>query len=234
MRFPKFKKRNKIKYTTKEVLQLAGLAILFVATIIFQQTCMYKEYNDRNFATVLLSPPATPTPDPLIVANATLTNDNQYMRREIASRAKEFEESRSKRQRIINTINKNLGGKLANKGEYIYNASVANDIPPFLVVAIVCHETGAGKARNSSLYSHNNVGGFFANGKLIYYKTVEQSISAMCSHLKTYYIDRGLTTIDRIGAVYCPVGINDHGTNKYWVPNVTNNFVKLMNESGVL
>ena len=42
--------------------------------------------------------------------------------------------------------------------------------------------------------------------------------------LKTYYFEKGLNTIEEIGAKYCPVGAaNDpNGLNKYWVGGVTN------------
>ena len=182
----------------------------------------------------LMSLPPTPTPDPLIEANTQLAFDNGYMRVELTSRAKEFEASRSKQAKIISTINHNLGGKLSNKGEFIFRASVANEVPPFLVVAIMAHETGAGKDKRSCLWTHNNVGGFFSGSRLKYYKTVEASIVEMCKNVKKYYIDRGLTTIERFGAVYCPVGINDNGTNKEWVPAVTRNYIKMMNEVGTL
>jgi len=208
-------------------------ALLFMA-MYTQVRWLPHEHDDRNIITMAFSPPATPTPDPVLVENETLKTDNSYMRQEISSRAAEFDKQRSKQAKIISVINKNLGGKLANKGEYIYRASVSSEVPPFLVVAIMMHETGNGKDKSSCLWTHNNVGGFFEGSRLKHYKTVEQSINEMCANVKRYYIDQGLTTIERFGAKYCPIGASNdpRGLNKHWVPTVTKNYIHLLNSSG--
>lgn len=224
--------KNKIKL--KDLGTAAIIVVLLFLTLLLKENLLPQEYDGRNIVTELFSPLPTPTPDSVLTENETLKTENGYMRQEIASRAKEFEASRSRQQKIINVINKNLGGKLANKGEYIYRASVANEVPAFLVVAIMKHETGSGIDKSSCLWSHNNVGGFFDGNHLKYYKTVEQSINEMCINVKRYYIDQGLTTIEKFGARYCPVGINDNGTNKYWVPAINRNYIKLLNELGTL
>ena len=230
-----FRKQYKPLKITRQGISAAVimLALLFFAMMV-QASYMPQEHSDNIFIAPF-APMVTPTPDPNIIENETLKNDNGFMRVEISSRAAEFDKQRSKQAKIINVINKQLGGKLANKGEYIYKASIANEIPPFLPTSIMIQETGAGRDRTGSLYSHNNVGGFMGDNGLIHYKSVEQSISKMCEHLKRYYVDKNITSITAIGKIYCPVGAKNDPTNlnKYWKPAVTDNYIKLLNECGI-
>ena len=99
-----------------------------------------------------------------------------------------------------------------------------------LAIAISIHETG-----NYTSYlfkSQNNVGGMWngAKGEFYSYDTLEDGIDAYISNLKYNYIDVGLTTIEEIGNIYCPVGINDNGDNKYWTPKVTKYYKELGGE----
>lgn len=99
-----------------------------------------------------------------------------------------------------------------------------------LAIAISMHETG-----NYTSYifkNQNNVGGMWngAKGEFYSYDTLEDGIDAYISNLKYNYIDVGLTTIEEIGNIYCPVGINDNGDNKYWTPKVTKYYKELGGE----
>lgn len=99
-----------------------------------------------------------------------------------------------------------------------------------LAIAISIHETG-----NYTSYifkNQNNVGGMWngAKGEFYSYNTLEDGIDAYISNLKYNYIDVGLTTIEEIGNIYCPVGINDNGDNKYWIPKVTKYYKELGGE----
>lgn len=108
---------------------------------------------------------------------------------------------------------------------YIYNGAIAYGLDhnqALLVVAISRHETGGWA---SNLYvNNNNFGGLYNSSakKFFSYETKEEGLNAMLKTLKKYYFDKGLTTIESIGAKYCPVGANDNGSNKYWVGSVTN------------
>ena len=99
-----------------------------------------------------------------------------------------------------------------------------------LAIAISTHETG-----NYTSYifkNQNNVGGMWngAKGEFYSYDTLEDGIDAYISNLKYNYIDVGLTTIEEIGNIYCPIGINDNGDNKYWTPKVTKYYKELGGE----
>ena len=99
-----------------------------------------------------------------------------------------------------------------------------------LAIAISMHETGN---YASYLFKYqNNVGGMWngAKGEFYSYDTLEDGIDAYISNLKYNYIDVGLTTIEEIGNIYCPVGINDNGDNKYWIPKVTKYYKELGGE----
>lgn len=94
-----------------------------------------------------------------------------------------------------------------------------------LLKAIWKHETGNGTSK--AWLQYNNPGGLMywnkSKGKMDFYKfkTQNDGIMKMAEILRKYYLDQGLTTIEQIGAKYCPVGTNDNGYNKYWIPKVT-------------
>ena len=99
-----------------------------------------------------------------------------------------------------------------------------------LAIAISIHETWY---YTSYIFKNqNNVGGMWngAKGEFYSYDTLEDGIDAYISNLKYNYIDVGLTTIEEIGNIYCPVGINDNGDNKYWIPKVTKYYKELGGE----
>lgn len=107
---------------------------------------------------------------------------------------------------------------------YIYNNAIAYGFDhnqALLVVAISRHETANW---TSSLYvNSNNFGGLYNSSakKFFSYETKEDGLNAMLRTLSKGYFEKGLTTIEDIGAKYCPVGANDNGSNKYWVGSVT-------------
>ena len=107
---------------------------------------------------------------------------------------------------------------------YIYNSAIEYGLDhnqALLVVSISRHETGGW---SSSLYvNNNNFGGLYNSSakKFFSYETKEDGLNAMLNTLSKSYFNKGLTTIESIGAKYCPVGANDNGTNQYWVGSVT-------------
>lgn len=107
---------------------------------------------------------------------------------------------------------------------YIYNSAIEYGLDhnqALLVVSISRHETGGW---SSSLYvNNNNFGGLYNSSakKFFSYETKEDGLNAMLNTLSKGYFNKGLTTIESIGAKYCPVGANDNGSNQYWVGSVT-------------
>ena len=94
-----------------------------------------------------------------------------------------------------------------------------------LAIAISKHETGV--YTSVAFKEMNNVGGNFRNGSLMVFEDVDKGIDFFISNLKNNYIDMGLDTIELIQPKYCPIGINDHGDNKYWVSGVTKYYKEL-------
>lgn len=98
-----------------------------------------------------------------------------------------------------------------------------------LAIAISKHETGT--YTSLAFKDLNNVGGMMywtEKGMLLKrYDTLEEDIEAFVSNLKRNYIDMGLTSIEEIQKKYAPVGINDNGTNQYWVSGVSKYYEEL-------
>jgi len=90
-----------------------------------------------------------------------------------------------------------------------------------LVVAISTHETGYWTSK--AFTKNYNFGGIMTSKGLKSYSTYEEGLDHFVSVLKNYYFDKGLTTIEQIGAKYCPVGAENDpkGLNVNWVPSVT-------------
>lgn len=90
-----------------------------------------------------------------------------------------------------------------------------------MIVAISKHETGNWTSR--AFKNKNNFGGVMCNTGLKQYSSFEEGLNGFVNLLKNRYFNRGLDTVDKIGAVYCPVGASNdpHGLNQHWVPNVT-------------
>lgn len=108
----------------------------------------------------------------------------------------------------------------------IYNTSIKNGLTheqALLVVSISKHETGYWKS--DAFTKANNFGGIMCNGatQIKSYNSYEEGLNDFVRILKNYYFDLGLTTVEQIGAKYCPVGAkNDpNGLNQYWVSGVS-------------
>ena len=107
----------------------------------------------------------------------------------------------------------------------IYNKGIEKGLTKeqsLLLVAISKHETGNWTSK--AFKEKHNFGGIMSSstGQLKVYKNQNEGLEGFVNLLKTKYFEKGLNTIEKIGAKYCPVGSkNDTGVNKYWIPNVT-------------
>ncbi len=107
----------------------------------------------------------------------------------------------------------------------IYNKGIEKGLTKeqsLILVAISKHETG--NWTSNAFKNKNNFGGIMSSstGELKVYKTQNEGLEGFVNLLKNNYFGKGLNTIQKIGAKYCPVGSkNDTGVNKHWVPNVT-------------
>lgn len=108
----------------------------------------------------------------------------------------------------------------------IYNKGLENGLTKeqsTLLVAISAHETGYWTSK--AFTNNNNFGGLMnpTTDTLQNYETFENGLNAFVNCLTKYYFNKGLNTIEEIGAKYCPVGAkNDpNGLNKNWVNGVS-------------
>lgn len=113
----------------------------------------------------------------------------------------------------------------------IYNKGIEKGLTheqAVLIVAISKHETGTWTSK--AFNNNNNFGGIMCNSGLKNYETFEDGLNDFVRILKSYYFDLGLTTIEQIGAKYCPVGAKNDpkGLNKNWVPGVTSIYQSLL------
>ena len=82
----------------------------------------------------------------------------------------------------------------------------------------------------------NNPGGIrYANSyEFVTYNSIEAGITANVKLIKTEYIDKGRADIQSIGARYCPIDdkSDTQGLNKFWVPEVTSLYNKIVKDAG--
>ncbi|MCJ8223716.1 NlpC/P60 family protein [Bacillus sonorensis] len=116
-------------------------------------------------------------------------------------------------------------GAIKDKGDVIIEIAKKEGIDPVLMLAIIINETGWGKS--SAIIEHNNPAGLMRGSTIIHYPTLDDGLRAQGRTLHNLIIGRGLTTIEKLGSAYAPVGASNdpNGLNNNWVPTVTS-FVK--------
>lgn len=162
------------------------------------------------------------------VLSSSIVEQNETLQNEINIQISQLEQ-KDNEIRTLKVI-----ANLKDIEKKIYNKSVESGLTheqAILVVAISKHETGNW---TSTLYKNsNNFGGIY-NGKeqkFYSYESNEKGLQAFVNLLKNNYFGKGLNTIEKIGAKYCPVGAkNDpNGVNKHWVPKVTEYYNSYLN-----
>lgn len=108
---------------------------------------------------------------------------------------------------LINKLNRNLGSSLAGKGKVFAEYSLQRGIDPYLVVAIVLHETGCKYGCSGLTKQCNNVGGQKGSpscGGSSYkaFSTLDDGIRGMIDNLYYNYYSRGLRTPEAINKKY--------------------------------
>lgn len=105
------------------------------------------------------------------------------------------------------------------------DAANKNGIDAVLLVSIAQHETGYGNS--NAVKNYNNPGGVMdwdnAMKTIRRFSTLGEGIDFMAKNLYKNYISQGLTTVDKIGPKYAPVGASNdpYSQNQYWIPTVT-------------
>lgn len=99
-------------------------------------------------------------------------------------------------------LNKSLGGILAGHGNTIAEHSLKVGADPYVVTAIMMHETGNGTSRIAN--GCYNFGGQKGSGCGAWkrYNSVDEGLTGMIDNLYNNYYAHGLTTVEAIGSKY--------------------------------
>lgn len=114
-------------------------------------------------------------------------------------------------------------GVLAGRGDEIKSIAEEKGIDPVLFAAISMNESTRGTS--NAIVAYNNPGGLMnpKTGKLFRFGSLTEGLQSMGRTLYNRIRVDGLTTIEKLGGVYAPVGAANDPTNlnSHWVPTVT-------------
>lgn len=105
-------------------------------------------------------------------------------------------------------INRNLGtGYLSGKGGLIASKCIELGVDPYIVTAIILHETGCKYNCSTLVKQCNNVGGqkgapSCGGGSYKYYATLDDGIVGHIENLYYNYFSKGRTTVETIAPRY--------------------------------
>ena len=103
-------------------------------------------------------------------------------------------------------LNRSLGGILAGHGRTIAEHSLKVGADPYVVTAIMMHETGNGTSRiANSCYNFGGQKGSGCGGWKRY-GSVDEGLKGMIDNLYNNYYAHGLTTVEAIGSKYAESG----------------------------
>ena len=110
---------------------------------------------------------------------------------------------------LAEKLNRSLGNAvLAGKGYLIASYSLSKGVDPYVVTAIMIHETGRGTSKMAR--ECNNVAGQkgapSCMGSYKGYATIDDGIKGAIDNLYNNYYARGLTTVEAIGPRYAESG----------------------------
>ena len=107
---------------------------------------------------------------------------------------------------LSNKLNRSLGGILAGHGRTIAEHSLKVGADPYVVTAIMMHETGNGTSRiANSCYNFGGQKGSGCGGWKRY-GSVDEGLKGMINNLYNNYYAHGLTTVEAIGSKYAESG----------------------------
>lgn len=101
-------------------------------------------------------------------------------------------------------LNRSLKNEVSGKGELIATYSLEKNVDPYIVTAIILHETGCNGKCSNLVKSCNNVGGIKGSGcgKYKSYDTIDNGIKALINNLYKNYFSKGLKTPEQINTKY--------------------------------
>lgn len=123
------------------------------------------------------------------------------------------------KEELIEQINKSLNSTLTSKGDVIVNYSIEYGVDPYLITAIILHETGCKWNCSYLVKACNNVAGQKGSpscngGSYKKYDTLDDGIKGAIYNVAVNYIQKGLTTPEEINTKYAE--------NKTWYIKINN------------
>lgn len=122
--------------------------------------------------------------------------------------------------KLNNTLNDDLGGK----GDVIASYALELGVDPYLVTAIMMHETGCEWSCSYIVKACNNVGGQkgYGCGAYGYFDTLDDGIRSMIYNIYSNYYVYGLTTPELINPKYAEDYNWSNNVNRY-IEKIRNN-----------
>lgn len=131
-------------------------------------------------------------------------------------------------EELSTQLNKSLGSDvLSGYGEYIAAKSISYGMDPYLVTAIMLHETGCGSRCSNLARSCNNFGGQKGSpgcggGSYKSFNSIQEGLNGMIDNLYYNYYAKGLNNVYSIGKKYAE--------GNTWPTNITNYMNKIKNK----
>ena len=125
---------------------------------------------------------------------------------------------------LVTKLNNSLNDDLSNKGDLIASYSLELNVDPYLVTAIMLHETGCEWGCSYLVKACNNVGGqvgYGCNG-FSYFETLDDGIRAMIYNVYSNYFVYGLTTAELMNPKYAESPTWGYNVNRY-IEKIRNN-----------
>lgn len=165
-------------------LVLLGICLIF---------CIYISNNQKNKEYDLLDNTKEIVEDNLLYGNVEQAIEPIYYGKT--------------KQELIDHINKSLNSDLSNKGSVIVTYSIEYNVDPYLATAIMLHETGCKWECSNLVKKCNNVAGQKGSsscngGSYKRYDTLDDGIKGAIYNISINYIQKGLTTPEKMGPKY--------------------------------
>ena len=128
---------------------------------------------------------------------------NNNLEKELADEQKHVVELKKERDELLEDVEE-LSMQVANTApatHYELAASIYG-VDKYMLEAIERLETG--NYTSNIFYSLNNTYGAQVNGEYLSYNSAEQSTFELARLLRFNYFEKGLDTLEEIGAVFCP------------------------------
>ncbi|WP_260449218.1 peptidoglycan DD-metalloendopeptidase family protein [Listeria immobilis] len=115
-------------------------------------------------------------------------------------------------------------GVFKGKGQTFIDIADKQGIDPVLFLAIAMSETGWGKS--TAVTVKHNPGGLMDSATNMqtvkHFSTLDEGLEAMGVTLHNRIVKDGLNTVEKLGAVYAPIGVANDPTNlnANWIPTV--------------